>query len=114
MSLRLMMDEHVAFEITARLRSAGVDVLTAQDDGMEGTADVDLLERAMKLGREIVTQDKDFLVEATHRQRHGLFFCGIFYAPQDTRRNRLYAEWLEMYAKLDSPENVANRVIFIP
>jgi len=116
MSLRLMMDEHVDFEITMRLRSAGVDVLTAQEDGAEGMPDVDLLERAMRLGREMVTQDRDFLVEATRRQRKGFSFCCVFYAPQDTKRmtKKDYAEWLETYAKLEEPENVAGRVIYIP
>ena len=109
-----MMDEHLDFEITTRLRSAGVDVLTAQEDGAQGMPDVDLLERAMQLGREVVTQDKDFLVEAAQRLRHGKTFCGIFYAPQNTKKKRHYTEWLETYAKLETPENVAGQVIYIP
>jgi predicted nuclease of predicted toxin-antitoxin system len=114
MSLRLMMDGHVPFEITANLRAKGVDVLRAQDDGSETLADVELLEHAMHRGREIVTQDTDFLIEAARRQRAGTPFCGIFFAPQNQNMNRIYAEWLEIYAKLENPEDVAGRVIYIP
>jgi hypothetical protein len=114
MSLRYMMDEHLPVDITARLLAAGVDVLTVQEDGAAGMPDVELLERAMALGREMVTQDTDFLVEAARRQRSGIPFCGIFYAHQDERMNRVYAEWLEMYATLENPADVAGRVIFIP
>jgi hypothetical protein len=108
------MDVQAPAEITARLRGAGVDVLTAQEDGCDELPDGELLDRAISLGRELFTQDQDFLAEGTRRQREGVSFCGIFYAQQDTSRNGLYAKWLEAYAKLESPGDVAGRVIFIP
>jgi hypothetical protein len=46
MSVGLYMDVHVAMEITERLRRAGVDVMTAQEDGAELLPDEGILERA--------------------------------------------------------------------
>jgi hypothetical protein len=114
MSLRLLMDVNVPFEITARLRGAGVDVVTAQEDGSEEYDDPLLLDRAMDLDREIFTHDHDFLAEANRRQREGISFVAVFYAQHDPRRNREYAEWLEIYTQLESPPDVRNRVTFIP
>ena len=114
MSLRFYMDEQVPYEITAGLRAAGVDVVTAQEDGCSELEDDRLLDRAKELGRELFTQDQDFLVEAARRNREGIGFRGIFFASQSPARNRLYAEWLEAYGKLSEPEEVAGRVIFIP
>lgn len=114
MSLQIYMDVQVPAEITARLRAAGIDVLTAQENGCDELSDYELLNLTASLGRELFTQDQDFLAEGARRQRAKVPFCGIFFAAQDPLRNGLYAEWLEMYAKLESPEDVAGRVIFIP
>jgi predicted nuclease of predicted toxin-antitoxin system len=87
MSLRLLMDVHVPFSITARLRAAGIDVLTAQEDGSEELDDPLLLDRAWRLERELFTHDHDFLAEAKRRQQVGASFACIFYAQHDPRRN---------------------------
>jgi len=114
MSLRLLMDVNIPYAITARLRAAGVDVLTAQEDGSDELDDDLLLDRALHLDRELFTHDRDFLVEGSRRQRAGVPFACIFYAHQNPDQNRVYAQWLETYAKLESPPDVRNRVIFIP
>jgi predicted nuclease of predicted toxin-antitoxin system len=114
MSLRLLMDAHVPTEITSRLRSAGVDVLTAQEGGSDDWKDIRLLDRALFLEREIFTQDEDFLIEGSRRLGAGIPFACIFYAHQDPNRNGLYAEWFETYAKLENHLDVCNRMIFIP
>ena len=114
MSLRLLMDVHIPAEITERLRAAGVEVLTAQEDGSDRLSDDRLIDRAAALGFEIFTNDNDFLVLAANRQKSGLQFGCIFFARQDNCRCREYAEWLEAYCTLESPPEVRNRVIFIP
>ncbi|MGH9432611.1 MAG: DUF5615 family PIN-like protein [Terriglobia bacterium] len=50
MSLRLYMDVHVPFAITAELRLRGVDVLTAQEDKAGQLKDPELLDRATDFG----------------------------------------------------------------
>jgi hypothetical protein len=72
------MDVHVAMEITERLRRAGVDVMTAQEDGAELLPDEGILERAGTLGRGLFTQDQDFLVMAAKLQLAGVGFAGSF------------------------------------
>lgn len=57
MTLRLYMDHHVPAAITEGLRSRGVDVLTALDDGTEEFEDPPLLQRATELDRVLFTQD---------------------------------------------------------
>jgi predicted nuclease of predicted toxin-antitoxin system len=68
MSLALYMDEHIHSAITVGLRLRDVDVLTVQEDGLAGTPDPILLDRAMELGRVMFSQDQDFLIEAKRRQ----------------------------------------------
>ena len=68
--------------ITRALRKHGVDVITAQEDGTARWSDPDLLDRAAELDRVLFSQDEDLLVEAARRQRQGVVFKGVIYAPQ--------------------------------
>lgn len=58
------------------------DVTTAYEDGASTYSDVELLDRATKLGRVIFTQDDDLLAEAVQRQRQRIPFRGVIYAHQ--------------------------------
>ena len=69
MGLALYMDVHVPRAITRTLTAAGVDVITAQEDGCSQMPDPDLLDRAGSLNRVLFTRDEDLLAEATRRQR---------------------------------------------
>ena len=61
MSLKLYMDVQARGAVTAGLRSRGVDVLTAQEDGARRLQDPEILDRAMALERVLFTQDDDLL-----------------------------------------------------
>ena len=76
------MDHHVHRAITSGLRVRGVDVLTAEEDGARRLADPVLLDRATILGRVLVTQDQDLLIEAQRRQIEGIPFSGVIYGHQ--------------------------------
>ena len=78
MTIALYMDEQVPKAITIGLRLRGVDVLTIQEDNRIGAADIDLLERAIELNRVMFSRDRDFLIEANHRQAKGINFLGLF------------------------------------
>lgn len=80
MTLRFYMDVNVPAAITKGVRARGVDVLTAQEDGTRQLPDPGLLDRALALGREMFTQDTDFLREAARRQQTGESFAGLVYA----------------------------------
>lgn len=102
------------FAITAGLRLRGVDVLTAQDDGTTKFLDDKLLDRASAVGRTVFTRDADFLREANFRQQHKIPFNGVVYAHQlEVSIGQCVAD-LELIAKIYEPQDIANRVEFLP
>jgi hypothetical protein len=68
-NVSLYFDVHVPSAIADWLRLRGVDVLTAQEDGAAEFEDPTLQDRATELQRIPVTQDEDFLREASRRHR---------------------------------------------
>src|SRR5437016_10765652 len=82
MAFSLYMDHHVARAITDGLRARGIDTLTAEQDGTREYPDSKLLERATALQRILFTRDRDFLKEASYRQRNGIDFYCVVYAHQ--------------------------------
>jgi hypothetical protein len=108
------MDVHVRRAITVALLDREVDVLTAQVDGAAEFEDPDLLDRATSLGRVLFSQDEDLLAEATRRQRGGIAFAGIVYAHQLYVTVGRCINDLELIAKVGTPEDLANRVQFLP
>ncbi len=76
--------------------------------------DLELLNRAGKLGRVLFTQDDDLLAEATKRQREGIPFRGVIYAHQLRVSIGTCVNDLEIIAKAGEPEDLINRVEFLP
>ena len=89
-------------------------MLTAQEDGTARLDDDDLLDRAMELGRVLFSQDDDLLNEAATRQRRSRPFAGLIYAHQQNITVRQTIEDLELIAKACEPEELANRVVYLP
>ena len=114
MSIALYMDEHVHRAITVGVRLRGVDVLTAQEDGRRNVPDNVLLDRATELQRVLFSQDEDLLAEATRRQRDGIRFAGVVYAHQLRVTIGICVHDLELIAKIAKPEELANRVEYLP
>jgi hypothetical protein len=114
MGLALYMDVHVPYAVTSVLLLRGVDVLTAQLDETATLPDPELLDRATSLGRVLVTQDDDFLVEAAKRQKLGAEFAGVIYGHQLGLPLGKFIEDLELLAKVFEPLDLINRVEFLP
>jgi hypothetical protein len=108
------MDVHIPRPVTRGLRQLGVDVLTAQEDGTARLADPALLDRAGLLGRVLFSQDADLLIEAARRQREGLAFAGVIYAPQLALSIGNLIEDLEFIAKAATPADCAHLVQYLP
>ncbi len=104
------MDEHIPRPITEELRRRGVDVLTVQEDNRQGTPDSGVLERAIELQRVIFSQDQDFLSEPNLHQS----FTGIIYARQTCISIGNCIRDLEIIVKASEPEDLANRVQYLP
>ena len=113
MTIALYMDVQVKKAVTGGLRRRGVDVVTAQEDGGATLLDPELLDRATSLGRVLVSQDEDLLIEADRRQQAGDLFAGLVYSHQMTSIGRLVSD-LELLAKASDPADLANRVVYVP
>jgi len=112
--IALYMDQHVPRAITAALRLADIDVMTAYEDGASEMPDPELLDRADELRRVLFTQDDDLLVEAAKRQREGIGFGGVIYAHQLRVPIGTCIRDLEIIGKAGEPEDLKNRVQFLP
>ncbi len=105
---------NVNFAITRGLRLRTVTVLTAQEDGTDQFHDPELLDRATTLGAVLFTQDRDFLVEAAHRQAAGIPFAGVIFAEQLGVTVGQCVNDLELLAKVYDPIDMLNRVDYVP
>lgn len=114
MSLPLYMDHHVDIDITEGLRRRGIDVLTAFEDGASAWSDERLFERALALGRVLFTQDDDFLAIAARWTQAGRDFAGLVYAHQLDISIGQAVNDLELIARAYDPEDMRNRVEFLP
>ncbi len=114
MSLKLYMDVNVRRAVTEGLRLREIDVLTAQEDGTGRLADPALLDRSTALGRVLFTQDEDLLREAAERQQRGETFAGVVYAHQLKVTIGQCIRDLKLLAKVNEPEDCANRVEYLP
>jgi hypothetical protein len=112
--IKLYADHHVDFAIVKGLRIRNVDILTAFEDKTNRLDDPDLLDRAGKLKRVLFTQDKDFLAEATKRQRSGVYFYGVIFGKQNKALIRRYIEDLEYLAKAGNPQDFENSTFYLP
>lgn len=108
------MDEHVPRAITTGLRSRGVDVLTAQEDGRRNTPDPELLNRATELGRVIFSQDSDLLIKARQRQLPHQPFSGVIDGHQQRVTIGACVKDLELIAKAAEPHDFAGIVLHLP
>ena len=112
--LSLYMDHHVPSAITVGLRKRGVDVLTTQEDGTTTLDDALLLDRATSLGRVLFTEDEDLLAIAQQRQTTGQVFAGVAYAYQLGIAIGQAIRDLELLAKALDPDDMRNRVEYLP
>jgi predicted nuclease of predicted toxin-antitoxin system len=106
-------DEHVPRALSAALRLHNVDLLTVQEDDRRATDDAVLLDRAMGLGRVVLTQDKDFLAIARRWQEDGKAFAGVIFMRQGVALGRA-VEDLILVATLLEPADMADQVRYVP
>ena len=114
MSVRLLMDVHVKRAVTLGLRRRGVDVVTAQEEGLGEYEDSDLFDRATELDRVLFSQDDDLLAEANLRLETGVRFVGLVYAQQIDLSIGQAVRDLELIAKEYEPEDIENRIEYLP
>jgi predicted nuclease of predicted toxin-antitoxin system len=72
----LLLDENIGPDVVEGLRGRGRDLRTVSEEGLIGRPDVEVLERATKQGRVVVTHDLGFGRAAITA---GAAFVGIIY-----------------------------------
>jgi Domain of unknown function (DUF5615) len=108
------MNHHVPAAITEGLRRRNVDVVTALEDGAARWDDEKLLVRAAQLGRILFSQDEDLLAVTHNWLKSGKDFSGLVYAHQQQITIGQAVRDLELIAKALEPEDLRNRIEFIP
>ncbi len=114
MAIGFYADHHIPRAITIGLRSRGVRIITANEDGMAEANDSDLLDRSTALGLVLLTFDDDHLAEAHRRQRAGIEFGGLIHAGPTHISIGECVRDLEIIAKVGQAEEVVNSVIYLP
>jgi hypothetical protein len=114
MAVPLYMDHHVKAAVTNGLCSRGIDVITCAEDGMAEAEDHEILARATQQGRAVFTHDDDFLSIAHQWLHEGREFSGLVYAHQLGITIGQAIRDLELIATVLEPEEMKNRVEFLP
>jgi hypothetical protein len=108
------MDENIERAITAALKERAVDIVTAQEDGHANTADEIVFDRAVSLGRVLVSEDADMLAEATRRLRLGETFLGLVFWRQQKLPLGFVISDLELLGVAGVSEDVRDQILFLP
>lgn len=114
MGVALYMDAHVPRAVTEQLRSRGVDVVAATEEGTNRLPDDQLLETASVQGRVMFTHDHRFRAMAGQWQRQGRQFAGLAFGPAEGASIGQYVRDLELIAKATSPGEWVNMVLYLP
>ena len=93
--MRWLADECVHGSLVAALRKAGHDVLYAAED-MQETEDIDLADFAMRQGRLVISEDRDF-GRIVFRNEKAV--PGIVYFRLDTRDRKI--RWRRLKAVIE-------------
>jgi predicted nuclease of predicted toxin-antitoxin system len=72
----LVADMNIAAAVVRFLRSVGIDVISADEQGWHNLTDTEILKRAHARHRFVLTHDSDFGTLAIHT---GLAFTGVIY-----------------------------------
>jgi Domain of unknown function (DUF5615) len=98
---RALLDVHVPLAVAEALRRRGIDVITAQEEGLSLSDDESLLEQSSAQERVLVTQDADFLEIVPRWRREGRASRGVIFARQGMPIG-IWSAWLTMSCSIRS------------
>jgi|SRR5829696_4541290 len=97
-----------------KLRLPNVDVVVAQNVGLQGVEDEEVLEFANSQGRVVVTHDVATVPQCAHdRLRQGLQMPGIIAVPKDMPVGKAIED-IEMLLMVCKSDELANIVTYLP
>ena len=108
-AVRLYLDENLNPIITEQLRIRGIDALCARDIGALGESDPKQLQRAIEMGRVLVTSDIDFLRIASDITEHS----GIIFGHQRLLSIGAWVRGLELICMSYTADDFTNRVEYL-
>ena len=111
--LKSYADEHVVYPIVQALRQRGMDVVTVQERGRQGTNDAELLTEALEDERVMLTNDRDFLVLAADMARRSEIFAPVFFWPQQRRHVGPIVRSIIREASQENYSTACSRVFFL-
>lgn len=118
--LALLVDHNVQFAIVRGVRRRAaelglpLDLVTAQEVGLEATSDPDLLEWAAREGRVVLTLDINTLVGfAWDRVRAGEPMPGVFAVPRSTSGRAIIEDLLDL-SECSLPGEWEGKVLYLP
>ncbi len=114
MSVQYYMDVHVPEAVSLQLRARGIDVLTAIEDDARQLTDAEILQRAHRYGRIVVTQDIRFRALAESWLKEGLAFSGLIFAHQLRITVGQFVSDLHLIAEVSTSEEWRNTVEHLP
>jgi len=106
-------DVHVPFPIVQGLRTRGMNVVTAQELGMQAAEDVVLLEFAFQERRVMLTCDRDFPAIGASLGQRLQPFAPIYFWPQQSRSVGEMIRRILREASQDDYDNAVSRVFFL-
>ena len=114
---RFLWDENTSHDILRALRSLlpDIDVVIVQETSCAGAPDNAVIQLAITQGRAIVTGDRNTLIgEAATAMRHGRPLPGVIVVASDRLSPGDAAEQLALLAVAVAPDELTNRIIFVP
>lgn len=111
---KLYFDLHVHGVVFQNLVVSGVDVIRGQDDGMDGVPDEQLLRRATKLDRILVTSDQDFFEITADFQSRGENFSGVLFYRETKIGIKKLIDDLTLIASVGESKDFKNLLTYLP
>jgi len=108
-NVSLYIDENLTPKIAAQLHSRGIDAVSVRDLGLLGESDEDHFIRARRLGRVLVTTDKDFLKMSADNPDHP----GIIFGIQEDHSIGDWVMRLELICSVYTMDELKNRVEYL-
>jgi predicted nuclease of predicted toxin-antitoxin system len=105
--LKFLIDENISPKVAELLRARRIDAISTHENGMLGAGDVEVLHYGATEGRCVITSNRDYFLELTHRFfNEGRPHAGVLVIPGSIPKRRfdLIADAVDVYAQTHPDE----------
>jgi predicted nuclease of predicted toxin-antitoxin system len=111
--LRIYTDENVDIRVAQGLRNRGIDALTAQENGMTGSTDLEHFNYAYQMQAVIFTHDRHFLEIAKKLIEAGKSHWGVIFVSMNKLSVGECIKKLAVYADMLTLDDMKNQIEFL-